>query len=136
MSMTRSVELVVVPDATQARDRIASSINTLLDCLGVKQIELAARIGMAQPMLNKGLHAKREFRASEVERIALALGVPVTHLYLGGDEIRRRARDGIFGVAPVTPDSGPGLGNRPSTWEGNVVQLHPDFIPMPLARTG
>lgn len=122
MPATRSVSLMAVPAALPTQERISSSIEALLDVLGLDQSELAGRVGMAQPTMNKSLRNKRKLTLEETEAIAAALNAPLPLLFEGGEEIRRRAVLAIFGT-DTEPDDGPGLGVSPSAWDADVIDL-------------
>lgn len=73
-------------DETTAQ-RVGGNVRAELARNRVTQHELGGAIGMGQPALSLRLSGQREFRASELDRIAQYLRVPVSTLIgeRGGD---------------------------------------------------
>lgn len=67
-------------NANETDARIGRMVKVILDLEGIDQRELAARIGMKPPTLGNKINGTRPWKASEVEAVAVALGVP-THVF-------------------------------------------------------
>lgn len=68
-------------DVPSERERIAAEIRAELAERRMTQREVAALIGMSQPVLQLRLVGKRPFRAEELAKLAEVLDVPVARFY-------------------------------------------------------
>lgn len=59
---------------------VASRVRDAMAERGITGVELAKRLGVTQPYMSRRLTGAVEFRASELESVARALGVPLTRL--------------------------------------------------------
>lgn len=69
-----------------ANQRVASNVRAEMKQQGLSQDSLAAKIGEKQHFISRRLTSKVDFTVSELETIALALGVPLRVLVGDGDE--------------------------------------------------
>jgi transcriptional regulator with XRE-family HTH domain len=118
MAPTSRRNLVVITDEHVNQRTIATSIKALMQVAGLSQTDLAPRVGMDQTAMSKSLSGKRRFTIDEMGAIAAALDTPISTLFLGGDEIVRRAWDAIRRAGAAGPDDGPGRSQYPP-WDSN-----------------
>jgi transcriptional regulator with XRE-family HTH domain len=104
MAPQRTTHLTAVPEPHEAQRRIATSIKALASIQGITHARLAADAGIEATALSKALKATRKMSVDELGRIAVALDAPLQILYLGGDEIKRRAMAGVFASTDTSPD--------------------------------
>lgn len=78
------------PESTDAR--IGRMVEVLLDLLGLQKQELAERVGMKPANLSKKIGGVVPWSASEVEKVAAALGFPIALLHVDPDEVAASLR--------------------------------------------
>lgn len=122
MAATITPLLRAVPDAADTKQRIASSIDALADISGYGQAQLAALTGIDATALSKIIHGRRGVSGAEIETLAVVFDVPAQTLYIGGDEIRRRARLGVLSD-PTGPNVPPGLGVSDRACNGENIDF-------------
>lgn len=120
---TKRNNLRVVRGPAGTQQRVAGTVTAIADIRGMRHVDLAERAGITPDKLSKSLNMGRKFTLEEMERLADALGVPVSILGEGGDEIRRRAFAGVT-THPTGPDDTGGQEISSTRWyEGNVVDI-------------
>lgn len=103
-----------VPGPGPTQDLVASSVVALADIIGLTHGELARKASLHPSTLSRALRQGRRLSVDEVDAIAAALNVPRSTLYIGGQEIRRRACRAVTGPTPGGPG---GQEESPTIWK-------------------
>lgn len=92
MNDTSAPLAAVPPENSDAR--IGRMVEVLLDLLGISKQELAGRVGLSPSGLGQRISGSRSWRSSEVEKVAAALGFPVTTMYADPESLADALRLG------------------------------------------
>jgi transcriptional regulator with XRE-family HTH domain len=104
--------------------RTARVIKALLGASGLEQKDLAAGIGWQPPTLTKALKGQRQWKATELERVAKFFNIGVGTLFMDPDELMNLLRTGSSLRGVDMPDG------------QMTLDLRDDDSPRVLALTG
>jgi DNA-binding transcriptional regulator YdaS (Cro superfamily) len=85
--MTSSTSPLLGHPAQTTDARIGRMVEVLVDLLGVQKQELAEWVGMKPASLGQKISGSRPWKADELNRIAAALGFPVSVRYSDPEEV-------------------------------------------------
>lgn len=89
---TESTSPLLGSPALTTDQRIGRMVEVLLDLVGLRKQELAERIGMKPANLSKKLGGTNPWTANELERVAAALGFPVSLLHVDPEDVAASLR--------------------------------------------